>query len=248
MLSNWRLVWSPDGAWIAGVRLPWAGGDGVMVWDAETGELAYADDECESEGVVFMPDGRHLLIACVNQLRKVAVDGWHDVLAVALDPSVEGFHRLDLAGHVPDGVVLGVGQNRSHANSAAVHWFDAETLEPIHSIENAHDGSPKSYALDPDGTLLATGSSDGYVKVWDVAERRLAHEFPVGDTEVQGVAFVGEHHLAVATNRDGIDVYTLDPEELAELTRASLSRGFTQTECDRYGLEEECATLVASSR
>jgi WD40 repeat protein len=184
----------------------------------------------------------------VPRLRKLAVEDWEEVQTAELDRAVEGLAHLDLVGFAADGTLVGVGQNMAQNQSAAVHWFDPVTLELVHSIENALAGSPKSNRVHPDGTLLAAGGSDGTVRVWELAERRLVHEFSVGDSEVQGVAFVGERHLAVATNRDGIDVYTLDPDELAELVRGSLTRDLTPTECDRYGLEDACVTLAVAGR
>jgi WD40 repeat protein len=96
-----------------------------------------------------------------------------------------------------------------------------------------HEGTPKSWAMSPDGTRLATGASDGAVKVWDVTHRLLVHELYVGDTQVQGLAFVGDDHLAVAPEAGGVQVYTLDPDELVATARGSLVRGFTPTECAR---------------
>jgi hypothetical protein len=39
------------------------------------------------------------------------------------------------------------------------------------------------------------------------------------------------------------DVYTLDVDELQEIVAGSLTRGFTTTECERYGFGAECPTL-----
>jgi WD40 repeat protein len=121
-----------------------------------------------------------------------------------------------------------------------LHWIDPETLELDHTILGVHDGGPKSTAMSPDDTLVAVGSSDGFVRVWNVMDRQLVHEIYVGATQVQGLTFVDDHHLAVATEFGGLLVYTLDPEELLEIVRGSLTRGFTPTECARYGLEPEC--------
>ena len=44
-------------------------------------------------------------------------------------------------------------------------------------------------------------------------------------------------------NRRRVMVYTLDPAELANVVVACLTRGFTQTECDRYAFGIDCPTL-----
>ena len=56
----------------------------------------------------------------------------------------------------------------------------------------------------------------------------------MADTQVQGLAFVTDDHLAVAPEVGNILVYTLDVEELISLARQSLSRGFTPEECEKY--------------
>jgi hypothetical protein len=80
--------------------------------------------------------------------------------------------------------------------------------------------------------------------VWDVTERGLVHEIYVGDTQVQGLAFVDDRHLAVAPEEGGVRVYTLDADELLEIVRASLTRGFTTTECARFDFGADCPTLA----
>ncbi len=68
-------------------------------------------------------------------------------------------------------------------------------------------------------------------------------EIFVAPTQMQGVAFLNDTHLAVAPQTGGVMVYTLDPAELANVVAASLTRGFTRAECDRYGFGTDCPTL-----
>jgi DNA-binding SARP family transcriptional activator/WD40 repeat protein len=240
-LWNNRLHWSPDGAAIAAVRNPGSGGPGVMVWDAEDGRLRFTEPDCLAHDVAFRPDGEELLLSCVGRLVAVSVQDGAELRAADVDLTVEQVAFLSLAGFSADSrTILAVGEGD---RGASVHWIDAETLEPTRSVLGAHDGGPKSWAMDTDRARLATGSADGSVKVWDVATGTLVHEFHLGATQVQGLAFVGGEHLAVATEHGGISVYTLDPGELLDLVRASLRRGFTPAECERYGMADACPTL-----
>jgi DNA-binding SARP family transcriptional activator/WD40 repeat protein len=244
-LWAWRLKWSPDGALIAASR---GGSGGLMVWDATSGALVHHGDHCLVGDVWFSSDSSVLVMACGYRddpmLVAFSTDDWEEVLVSTLDPSVDGLGALDLADVSADGsVLLASGQPQGEEATGSVHWFDATTLELVHSVERAHEGSIKALALSPDRRLLATGASDGSVKVWDVDERRQVHEVSMGDTQVQGLAFVADRHLAIGTERSGIEVVTVDEAELLDLVRRSLQRGFTRTECTRYGFGDSCPTL-----
>ncbi len=64
-----------------------------------------------------------------------------------------------------------------------------------------------------------------------------------GGREVQGVAFIDDRHLAVTPQGGDLLVMTVDPAELADTVRASLTRTFTATECTTYGIDP-CPTLA----
>lgn len=66
-----------------------------------------------------------------------------------------------------------------------------------------------------------------------MGSRELKQEFRIS-VQVQGVAFVDDDHLAVAPQTGGIYVYTLEPEELVDIVRCSLNRGFTPLEFQQY--------------
>ncbi|HUG32368.1 MAG TPA: hypothetical protein VMM14_05695 [Acidimicrobiia bacterium] len=112
-----------------------------------------------------------------------------------------------------------------------------------HVEERVHDGTVRAWAMSPSGSLVATGSADGVVKVWDVERRVQVHEIAVGDEQIAGVAFLNEEHLAVAPRTGGFYVYTLDVDELLEIVRSSLNREFTTSECEKFGFGEDCPTL-----
>jgi hypothetical protein len=79
--------------------------------------------------------------------------------------------------------------------------------------------------------------------VWDVVEHRQVDEIYVGDLEIQGVLFIDEARLAVLPQDGHFQVHTLDRAELVDLVRGSLTRGFTESECQRYGFGGACPTL-----
>ena len=96
--------------------------------------------------------------------------------------------------------------------------------------------------------LLSSASSDGVVRVWDAPTLELVHEIPLGDSPIEGVAFVDEHHLAITPQEGNLLLVTIDAEMLLALVRRSLTRGFTATECVRFGFGDDCPTLAELGR
>lgn len=244
-LWTWAMAWSPDATLVAvGDQ-----GVGAAVWDAGSGTMVGGTNACGSlaQGLMFSPDNEELFVFCADEgrLAVVSTETWDELRSTELDPHLEGRNYMALAGYTADDRwLMGVGGALFVGGVAMLHWIDPETLEVDQSLPRIHEGTIKSWAMSPDRSLLATGSSDGFVKVWDVTERRQVHEIRVGDTQVQGVAFVDDDHLAVAPEDGGVSVYALDPDELLGIVRASLTRGFTTTECARFNFGDDCPTLA----
>jgi WD40 repeat protein/DNA-binding CsgD family transcriptional regulator len=239
------LRWSPDGSMIAAVD----GGNGeeyMAVWDARDGKLIFrGPTDQPASDVIFSPDSKALLVSYQSGIfRSYSTQTWQVVRSSGVAQSGQVRVGIGFVAFTPDGSTLvGIG-GLGGTGGGALHWLDAATLEPRRpSVNDAFDGSPKSAAMSPDGSLIATGASDGLVRVWDTQTGHLVHEIPIGDTEAQGVAFLDDKHLAV-TPRDGsLYVYTLDPAELLRIVRSSLTRGFTKTECERFNFGDACPTL-----
>ena len=172
----------------------------VVVWDADTGALLYAEEPDPARrgiaDVIFSRFGaarRHV------ERRK----GPHH-----LHPHVGGRRHhanngssVGLVGFTPDGSKL-LAANQLMANTGgSLHWYDLAADQLALSKNDIHEGSLRSVALSPDGALVATAASDGLVRVWDGATLELVHEVPLGDSQIQGVAFVDDDHLAVTPRR-----------------------------------------------
>lgn len=152
---------------------------------------------------------------------------------------MEGVEALGFAGFTPDGTSMIAVGNMGGSGGGALHWIDAVALEVESSVDGAHEGSPKSLDFSPDNSMLAVGSYDGVVKVWRTDNGALAHEIPVGP-EVQGVSFLSDHHLLVLPQGGNLRVFTIDPDELIQIARDSVTRGFTEVECEKYGFDDSC--------
>ena len=240
----WRVRWSPDGALIA-ATFP---GE-LAVWEAATGALLYttrSDGDSEIRDVLFTPDSGRL-ITTLDSRRIVAreVGSWEVV--EERDLFMDGSYNLALVGFSADRSSL-VAVGGFQANAATLVWLDPATFETQRSRTNLHEGSITAVALSPTASSVATASSDGTVRVWDVATGTLVHEVPFGDDAIQGVAFIDDRHLAVASDGGVLLVVTTDPDELLAIVEGSLTRGFTLQECSRFNFGDDCPTVAELDR
>jgi class 3 adenylate cyclase/WD40 repeat protein len=250
-LGSGAIQWSPDGRMIAAVE----GNSGsVVVWDAQTGAIEFQSESSPDKGafnVMFTPDSKGLVVSwnvsspapAQGVVEMLSTESWKPVTRNTLDPTVFGVTSLGFIGITPDGSTIlalgGLGQG----GDATLIWLDAATLKVTRTVAHAHTGSPKSVALSPDGLLMATGASDGMMRVWDTKTGELRQQMEFAGSEVQGVAFIDNLHLAVTPRRGDLLIMTLDPAELANAVRASLTRTLTGTECKTYGIDP-CPTLA----
>jgi WD40 repeat protein len=195
--------------------------------------------------IIFTRDSRGLVVSYDTGLvETLSTATWAVVRSTQLNASIFGVDSLAFVGFNRDGSqLIAVGGYGNAGGNASLLWLDAATLEITKTVEHAHTGSVKSMALSPDGTLMATGASDGIVRVWDTKTRDVRQQLDFGGSEVQGVAFVDNLHLAVTPRRGDLLIMTLDPTELANVVRASLTRTFTATECTTYAIDP-CPTLA----
>jgi WD40 repeat protein len=243
-----ELRWSPDGTMVAGVG--GAGGLAFGVWDAVTGELLMAE-AFAAGSAIFTPDGREIIIASGDErvgaedggvhLVRFDVESGDEIQNVALDD----VHEMSFIGFSADGATLFIHDAPASFESGTLRAVSADGFEVVRSRPRVSDGSVKSNSLSGDGTRIALGSSDGFVRVWDAATFALVHEIFVGDTQVQGVAWVSDTQLAVAPEEGDIIVYTTDVGELLTIVRESVTRGFTEAECERFNFGNDCPSLAS---
>jgi hypothetical protein len=86
-----------------------------------------------------------------------------------------------------------------------------------------------------DGARLATGSQDGTARVWNVTSGDVVFTSPVERSDVDGIAFnADESRVTVIYSNGRIIVNAIALEDVIEIARARLTRGFTDEECRTY--------------
>jgi WD40 repeat protein len=92
----------------------------------------------------------------------------------------------------------------------------------------------EALAFSEDGRL-ATGSIDGTVRVWNTSTQDVVYTSPVEPSAVVGVAFSRDGSRVTAIYSDGrILVHAIALEDVIDIARARLTRGFTNEECRTY--------------
>ncbi|GAA5899168.1 hypothetical protein JCM8208_003024 [Rhodotorula glutinis] len=73
--------------------------------------------------------------------------------------------------------------------SLGIHIYSLPSLALHRDVARAHDAPIITSCADPTGTLFATGSADGIVKVWDAANGHCTHVFKGHGGVVSAMAF-----------------------------------------------------------
>ena len=165
-----EIAYSPDGT-----RLAVAGGIGIWLYDAQTGQELdlFVGHTGLVESVSFSPDGRTLASGSTDETIRL----W-DVSS--------GRHLRTLTGHTdsvrsvsfaPDGQTLASG-----STDATIRLWDASSGRHIRTL-TGHTGSVRSVSFSPDGRTLASGSFRE-IRLWDVASGQhirtlIGHTFVV---------------------------------------------------------------------
>jgi WD40 repeat protein/DNA-binding SARP family transcriptional activator len=96
-------------------------------------------------------------------------------------------------------------------------------------------GDISAVAFSPDGSLVATGRSDGTVRLFEASTGAQHMVLPGNACEVSDVAFSRDGtKLASSSGCDGVRVWALDIDDLLEIARQNLTRSLTDEECRQY--------------
>ena len=106
----------------------------------------------------------------------------------------------------------------------------------------AHAAGSKAIAISDSG-LIATGSSLDGVRVWSPDGELLA-SVPTHQEDPPTFAFAPGTDTLYYEDGDGVvRRFAIDVDDVRELARSVLTRGFTPQECARYFPDEPCPTF-----
>ena len=189
------------------------------------------DPDHSGYDVAFTPDSKRLVVSQFDTgvVETLSTETWKVLVTTRPDPSA-GVESLVFAGFTGDGSTL-IRGGRHGAAAASLCSGSMPTRSRSGGLlrRRRHPGAAKATALSPDESLMAIGASDGILRVWDTKTGVLRQQMDFGGREVQGAAFIDDGHLAVTLQTGDLLFMAIDPAELADTVRASLTRTFTDT-------------------
>jgi eukaryotic-like serine/threonine-protein kinase len=173
-----------------GSRAAWSLDDGAWVLFAPVaGKVVHRSREHVVRAQRFSPDGRTLALGREDRrlMLVAAEDGKPLATLEGLDAPV-----VALRWHGTE-VVLGL------ANGQVKVW-DSIARRVVRTWTQPGD-RVMALAVSDDGALLAAGSDDGHVYVWEFDSGALRFDIPADAGELQVVAFSGDELIAAGTSR-----------------------------------------------
>lgn len=127
----------------------------------------------------------------------------------------------------PDGVLVGGD------GSGAITQYDLDTLEPIGTFPGTR-GQVAQLSFSADGKILVAISWNQTVSIYDVASRTRLGD-PIANDSAGPSGSLRPDGKAVVTNApQGVAVWDIDPEHLADAACQLAGRNLTPTEWDTY--------------
>jgi WD40 repeat protein len=227
----WSLACSPDG------KTAVSGGDGELIyWDLATHRQKGAPIRSQKDRIwtlTFSKDGEYL--ASAGNERTVAI--WKSgqptqPIKILGATSTSKYQWLSPAGvsvH-PDGTLLAVS---TRGNSVAIWNFRRE--RPIAPEMYGHTQSVSSVDFSGDGKVLASGSEDGDIRLWDVETHELIGTLRAQQKAIRNVAFSPQRGLLVSVGEaDSIAFWEVDFDRWYRRACRLANRNLTPEEWSTY--------------
>ncbi len=162
--ANWPRV-DPTGRWLAVGN--WQAPEvKVRVWDLASGEIA--TDLCPDAGAAsarFDPTGEHLVVGSERTYRVFRVGTWEEE---------HTFGQVSDRGGGWNSICFGPGNTIVISEQRGiVRLHDLESGELLARFEPPDEMLPGPFAIDPTGGLLAVGSSNNRIELWDLEGVRV---------------------------------------------------------------------------
>jgi WD40 repeat protein/DNA-binding SARP family transcriptional activator len=235
-----ELAWSADGEVLAAsVALE---GNAVVVLDRDGWELARYElpPDLWSPSIAISPDGRLIAMSRWRLSRAdpaitdITVWDWR------ADEIVATIQRDETAATVafdPTGTRVVAS---SYAGRDDVDVWDVTSGERLASLA-ASGGA--GVAVSPDGATIATGHTDGLVRLWDAETGLQRLELPSRGGAVARVVFSPDGSRLASISADGlVRVWAVDLDDLVAIAEDRITRPLSDDECRQYLHLDRCPT------
>ena len=167
------------------------------------------------ESLAFSPDGKMLVS---GSYQEIAI--W-DPATGELKKKIGGFaHNVVAIAFSADGKLLGVTGGEPTVEGE-VKIFEADTLKQVFELKNGHSDTVYGICFSPDAKMIATGSADKFVKVWEVATGKLVKSFEGHTHHVLDVGWTADGKLLASAGGDNtVKIWDFEKGEQARTIQA----------------------------
>jgi WD40 repeat protein len=199
------IAYSPDGKVLAS-----ASRQTICIWDTATGKCLDAIKNVEVLRLAYSPDGRFLAAGLGLNVQIWGTENW--TKAQTCKGHGEGVNVVIFSS---DSKVLYSG-----SSDQTIRFWDPTTGKELRrvGVQNTKNvGSDDPYlslclALSPDGKTLASGDSDGSIRIVDVASGAVAKKWKAnGDRAVGSIAFSPDSRKLASVGLGGNAIRIWDP-------------------------------------
>jgi WD40 repeat protein len=198
------IAFSADGKLLATAHEDGA----ARTWSADTG---VAIDTYKGGASAVVLGANNLLAAAGQQI--TVWDGQSEWKLIRTIGSATGASpltgRVNTLTFSPDGKTLVTGSGEPSRSGELKQW-DVKTGALVREFKNAHSDTVQSVAFSGDGSRLASGAADKFVKVWTVADAKLLKSFEGHTHHVLGVSLKRDGRIVVSAGADNsVKVWSL---------------------------------------
>ncbi len=189
------LKYSPDGRWLSAAT----GAGQIYLWDVASARLAgeFHGHYKKINSIDFSPDSTRLASASDDRLVRI----WQ-LNGLTRIGEFSGFaEAVQDVKWSPDGGLIATASRISTADSYPVRFWSVDG-EPKGGLLKGQTGTIGTLAFSNNGRMLASGSSDSQIRVWNVSSREQLALFELDSKPVNGIAFVHDDTAVAAVYGD----------------------------------------------